>query len=88
MAGEKTEKATPKKREQARKKGSVAKSGDLNGAVIMFAALFALSATAPHLVEVLQECIRNALMLTAHSVWGSVLGLLVNRLMKFDNQVR
>jgi flagellar biosynthesis protein FlhB len=65
MAGEKTEKATPKKREQARKKGSVAKSADLNGAVVMFAALFALSATAPHLVEVLQECIRNALLLTS-----------------------
>src|SRR5690348_12964188 len=65
MAGEKTEKATPKKRQQARKKGSVAKSGDLNGAVVMFAALFALSATAPHLVEVLQDCMRNALMLTS-----------------------
>ena len=63
MAGEKTEKATPKKREQARKKGSVAKSGDLNGAVVMFAALFALSATAPHLVEVLQASMRDAFAL-------------------------
>ena len=65
MAGEKTEKATPKKRQQARKKGSVAKSGDLNGAVVMFAALFALSATAPHLVEVLQDSMRSALTLTS-----------------------
>jgi flagellar biosynthesis protein FlhB len=63
MAGEKTEKATPKKRQQARKKGSVAKSGDLNGAVVMFAALFALSATAPHLVEVLQASMRDAFVL-------------------------
>jgi flagellar biosynthetic protein FlhB len=63
MAGEKTEKATPKKRQQARKKGSVAKSADLNGAVVMFAALFALSATAPHLVEVLQSSMRDAFLL-------------------------
>jgi flagellar biosynthetic protein FlhB len=65
MAGEKTEKATPKKRQQARKKGSVAKSADLNGAVVLFAALFALSATAPHLVEVLEASIREALLLAS-----------------------
>jgi flagellar biosynthesis protein FlhB len=58
--GDKTEKATPKKRQEARKKGQVAKSADLNGAVVMFAALFALSATAPHLVEVLQSSMRDA----------------------------
>jgi flagellar biosynthetic protein FlhB len=65
MAGEKTEKATPKKRQQARKKGSVAKSADLNGAIVMFAALFALSATAPHLVEVLQGSMRDAFALVS-----------------------
>jgi flagellar biosynthetic protein FlhB len=65
MAGEKTEKATPKKRGEARKKGSVAKSADLNGAVVMFAALFALTATAPHLVEVLQSSMRDAFALIA-----------------------
>jgi hypothetical protein len=32
MADDKTEKATPKKREEARKKGQVARSPDLNGA--------------------------------------------------------
>src|SRR3954463_2793738 len=63
MAGEKTEKATPKKKAEARKKGSVAKSADLNGAIVMFAALFALSATAPHLVEVLQASMRDAFAL-------------------------
>jgi flagellar biosynthetic protein FlhB len=65
VAGEKTEKATPKKRSEARKKGSVAKSADLNGAIVMFAALFALSATAPHLVEVLQSSMRDAFALVA-----------------------
>ena len=64
-AGDKTEKATPKKRSEARKKGQVAKSHDLNGAVVMFAALFALSATAPHLVAVLQASLRDAFALVA-----------------------
>ena len=64
-AGDKTEKATPKKRSEARKKGQVAKSADLNGAVVLFAALFALSATAPHLVETLQNCLRDAFALVS-----------------------
>jgi flagellar biosynthesis protein FlhB len=64
-AGDKTEKATPKKRSEARKKGQVAKSHDLNGAVVMFAALFALSATAPHLVAVLKSSLRDAFTLVA-----------------------
>jgi flagellar biosynthetic protein FlhB len=62
---DKTEKATPKKRQEARKKGQVAKSQDLNGAVVMFAALFALSATAPHLVDTLQTSLRDAFTLIA-----------------------
>jgi flagellar biosynthetic protein FlhB len=60
---DKTEKATPKRREEARKKGQVAKSADLNGAVVLLAALFALSASAPHLVEVLQINMREAFAL-------------------------
>ncbi len=39
MPGEKTEKATPKRREEARKKGQFAKSIELNTAVLLFAAL-------------------------------------------------
>src|SRR3954452_11737282 len=61
--GEKTEKATPKRRQEARKKGQVTKSADLNGAVVLLAALFALSATAPHLVSVLQDDMRAAFAL-------------------------
>src|SRR5690349_1795773 len=64
-AGDKTEKATPKKRSEARKKGSVAKSADLNGAVVLFAALFALSATAPHLVSTLEASLTQAFQLIA-----------------------
>jgi flagellar biosynthesis protein FlhB len=64
-AGDKTEKATPKKRSEARKKGSVAKSADLNGAVVLFAALFALSATAPRLVTTLEASLTQAFQLIA-----------------------
>ncbi|MGC8502279.1 flagellar biosynthesis protein FlhB [Desulfurella sp.] len=39
MPGEKTEKATPKRREEARKKGQVAKSIELNTAALLFIAL-------------------------------------------------
>ena len=41
MAGEKTEKATPKKRKEAREKGQVARSTDLQGAVVLIAGIVA-----------------------------------------------
>ena len=44
MAGEKTEKATPKKRQQAQKKGQHAVSQDLNSAVVLMASLLVLGA--------------------------------------------
>ena len=47
MAGEKTEKATPKRRDEARRKGQVARSMDVNGAVVMAAGLVALIAFGP-----------------------------------------
>ena len=43
FAGEKTEKATPKKRKDERKKGKVAKSQDINTSILLlfcFGALF------------------------------------------------
>src|SRR5690625_7914751 len=45
FAGEKTEKATPKKREEERQKGRVAKSQDVNTALLLFFS-FLLLATA------------------------------------------
>jgi flagellar biosynthetic protein FlhB len=45
--GDKTEKATPKRKEEARKKGQVAKSQDLGGAVGLMAALMSLTALGP-----------------------------------------
>ena len=43
FAGEKTEKATPKKRQDSRKKGQVAKSQDVNTAIGLLAVFLFLS---------------------------------------------
>jgi flagellar biosynthesis protein FlhB len=51
MANDKTEKATPKKRDDARKKGQVAKSADVNGAAVLLAGLLAMSAFGPKMLE-------------------------------------
>src|SRR6478672_9565044 len=66
MAGEKTEKATPKKRDEARRKGQIAKSQDLNGAALLMAGLVALSAFGPGLFRRVQEATIGTLELTAH----------------------
>jgi flagellar biosynthesis protein FlhB len=59
--GDKTEKATPKKKEEARKKGQVARSMDLNGAVVLLAALLALSAFAPGMYRRMADATREIL---------------------------
>lgn len=51
MANDKSEKATPKRKADARKKGQVAKSADANGAAVLLASLLALSAFGPAIVE-------------------------------------
>lgn len=51
FAGEKTEKATPKKRQDVRKKGQVAKSQDVNTAVGLFAIFLFLSAAGTRLLN-------------------------------------
>jgi flagellar biosynthesis protein FlhB len=61
MANDKTEKATPKKQEEARKKGQVAKSQDLNGAIVLLAALIALSAFAPKMYHRISDATREIL---------------------------
>ncbi len=65
MAGEKTEKATPKKLEESRKKGMVAKSADLNGAVVLMASLLALSALGPRAWQTMMQATRETLALVA-----------------------
>ncbi len=48
---ERTEKATPKHRKQAREKGQVARSGDLGGSFVLIAGLLAISVMGPRIVS-------------------------------------
>src|ERR1700754_1884499 len=66
MAENKTEKATPKKREDARKKGQVAKSADINGAAILLASLIALSAAGTKALEQMKIAMAQLLQLMPH----------------------
>lgn len=56
-----TEKATPKRRKDARKKGQVAKSADLNGAVVLVAALASIAIFGPHIANGLGNTMRGML---------------------------
>lgn len=51
MADDRTEKATPKHRREARKKGQVAKSTEVNGAVVLMAGLAGLMFLGPKMVS-------------------------------------
>lgn len=66
MANDKTERATPKRREEARRRGQVAKSVDLNGAVVLIAGLLAISLLAPHTVGAAEDALRAGLANVAH----------------------
>jgi flagellar biosynthetic protein FlhB len=63
--GDRTEKATPKKRLEARQKGQVARSMDLNGAVVLLASLLALSTFAPAMYHRMGDASRQLLLWTA-----------------------
>ncbi len=65
-AADRTEKATPKRREEARRKGQVARSSDLGGALVLLAALGALTAFGPGIVAGLEAQMRGLLSHIAH----------------------
>ena len=58
QAGEKTEPATPRRREEVRKKGQVAKSTDLNSAIVLLAAIIALYFLTPNLMRAMTNFTR------------------------------
>jgi flagellar biosynthetic protein FlhB len=60
--GEKTEKATPKKKEDARKKGQVAKSQELSPAIALTAFFFLLMMTGASMLESFQGIMRESLV--------------------------
>ena len=64
---DRTEKATPKRRQEARKKGQVAKSQDLGGALVVIAGLVALSWVGPAMVSNVAASMRQAFEHISHS---------------------
>jgi flagellar biosynthetic protein FlhB len=62
MAGDKTEKATPKKRREARQRGQVARSTDLQGAIVLLAGVIALGAAGPGMVERMADVLRGGIL--------------------------
>lgn len=67
MAGEdRTEKATPKHREKARKQGQIARSSDLNGALVLIAGIVTIGALGPHIAQSIGDCMRAMLADIAH----------------------
>ncbi len=76
MAGhDKTEKATPKRRTEARRKGQVARSADLNGSIVLLAALGALAAFGPSIAGGLEGAMKESLARIAHPDQVSAAGL-------------
>lgn len=65
-ASDKTERATPKRKEDARRRGQVAKSQDLNGALVLLAGLLSISIFAPHVVGQMETAMREGLTSIAH----------------------
>lgn len=63
FAGEKTEPATPKRREEARKKGQVAKSGEVGTALMVLAGFVLLNSLSPffakHLLETVEYYLQH-----------------------------
>lgn len=66
FAGEKTEPATPRRREEARKKGQVAKSVEVSTALLVLTGVLLIRAVGPyaagHLRETLQHYLGNLTM--------------------------
>jgi len=62
-AGEKTEEATPKRREESRKKGQVARSMDLNGSIVLLCGLAVLALTGPMVLTRMKEAMVEGLLL-------------------------
>jgi flagellar biosynthetic protein FlhB len=63
---ERTEKATPKKRDEGFAKGQVAKSMDLNGAVVLMASLLALSAFGPRMLSEMEAAMLTVIRMISH----------------------
>jgi len=63
---DKTEKPTPKRKTEARKRGQVAKSTDLNGSVVLVAGLIGLTAVGPSIVSGISNSMRSTFQDISH----------------------
>lgn len=62
-AENRTEKPTPRRREDARKRGQVARSPDLSGSLVLLVGLFAVTLTGPRVVQTLAAFMSGTLAL-------------------------
>ncbi|TYR82734.1 flagellar biosynthesis protein FlhB [Priestia megaterium] len=82
FAGEKTEKATPKKKQDSRKKGQVAKSQDVTTAVVLLLVflyfIFGAKQALQHIILIMKETFQTYLLLdvTEESVFTILMDLL------------
>ena len=63
FAGEKTEKATPRRREEARKKGQVLKSTEVNSMLLLIVTFYVLRLILPGMLARIENYVRN--------IWGN-----------------
>ena len=59
--GDKTEAPTPRRRQEAREQGNVARSPDVNAALILLGVMILLHATGPRMVEILKALVHDML---------------------------
>lgn len=75
MSGERTEKATPRRRDEARAKGQVARSSDVNQTVVLAATVGALAITGPRMLERLEEIVRSGLIQSGDTRLATIEGI-------------
>src|SRR3954454_18793592 len=74
MAENRTEKPTPKRREEARKKGQMARSMDLNSATVLLVGVGTLAIVAPSMLHQMTDVLRQGIGKGAHPGMASLDG--------------
>ena len=89
-AAERTERATPKRRQEARKKGQVARSVEVNTAVVLLATVGALALFGPRMLANLEAVVRDGLITAgdpANADRGTVMTVLRDALVSLARAV-
>ena len=64
---DRTQAATPRRREQFRREGKVARSADLTASIVMIGSLLLLAATAAHLASLIEALLKSSLTVSVKS---------------------